>query len=96
MVTELMNWQTTSKRVYVRVRFTYATGSDETGRDNVRPLWLDADGCSTDSFITVPEGISDTHRDIRSPITGNVIAAAGHIHDHGINVELTNKAEAKR
>lgn len=95
MVTELMNWETTSKRVYVRVRFTYATGSDETSRDNVRPLWFDEDGCSTDSLITVPEGFSDTHRDIRSPITGNVIAAAGHIHDHGVNVELTNNSRSE-
>lgn len=95
MVTDLMNWQTTRKTVYVRVRFTYATGSDATSRDNVSPLWFDADGCSTDSLITVPEGFSDTHRDIRSPITGNVVAAAGHIHDHGINVELTNNSASE-
>ncbi len=95
MVTDLMNWETTSRRVYVRVRFTYATGTDETSRDNVSPLWLDADGCSLDSLISVPNGFSDTHRDIRSPITGNVIAAAGHIHDHGVNVELTNNSSGE-
>jgi hypothetical protein len=95
MVTDLMNWETTSKRVEIRVRFTYATGSDATSRDNITPMWLDADGCSTDSLITVPEGFSDTHRDIRSPISGNVIAAAGHIHDHGVNVELTNNSRSE-
>lgn len=95
MVTDLMNWERTTKRVYVRVRFTYATGSDATSRENLSPLWLDADGCSLDSLITVPEGASDTHRDIRSPIGGNVIAAAGHIHDHGVNIELTNNSRSE-
>jgi hypothetical protein len=92
MVTDLMNWATERKTVYVRVRFTYATGSDATSKENLSPLWLDADGCTADSLISVPTGLSDTHRDIRSPISGDVIAAAGHIHDHGINVELTNNS----
>ena len=95
MATDLMNWQTTSKTVYVRVRFTYATGSDETSRENVSPLWFDADGCSLDSLIEAPIGRSDLHRDIRSPISGDVIAAAGHIHDHGLNVELTNRTRSE-
>jgi len=92
MVTDLMNWATERKTVYVRVRFTYATGSDATSKENVSPLWLDADGCSTDSLISVPTGLSDTHRDIRSPISGDVIAAAGHVHDHGVNIQLTNNS----
>jgi hypothetical protein len=95
MVTDLMNWQTTSKRVLVRVRFTYATGTDASRKEDLSPLWLDADGCSNDSLIEAPEGRSDLHRDIRSPISGDVIAAAGHIHDHGINVELTNRSRSE-
>src|SRR5215207_6590998 len=95
MATDLMNWQTTSKTVYVRVRFTYATGSDATSREDVTPLWFDADGCSTDSLIEAPVGRSDLHRDIRSPISGDVVAAAGHIHDHGIRVELTNNSRSE-
>jgi hypothetical protein len=93
LVVDLMNWQTTSKTVKLRVTYKYATSTDATSRENVRPMWLDADGCSTDSYISVPNtGITDHHRDITAPIRGNVIGAAGHIHDHGTNVELTNNS----
>lgn len=92
MVTDLMNWSTESRRVKIKVTFKYATGSDATSRTNLRPWWLDVDGCSTDSLIEVPIGFSDTHREIRAPSAGRLIAAAGHIHDHGLNVELTNQS----
>lgn len=94
-VVDLMNWATEAKRVKIRITWKYATGSDATSRTDVRPLWLDADGCSTDSLISVPFGLSDTHRDISAPIGGRVIAVAGHIHDHGVNVELTNRSAAE-
>lgn len=95
MVTDLMNWSTESRRVKIRVTFKYATGSDATSRTNLRPWWLDVDGCSTDSLISVPNGFSDTHRDITAPSAGRLIAAAGHIHDHGLNVELTNRSRSE-
>ena len=40
----------------------------------------------------VPIGFSDTHYEWKATIGGKLIAAAGHIHDHGINDELTNKS----
>ncbi|HMI82086.1 MAG TPA: hypothetical protein VK480_09895 [Solirubrobacterales bacterium] len=92
MVVDLMNWATTSKTVKVRVTWKYATGTDHTSRASLRPVWLDADGCSFDSLITVPEGPSDTHRDWKTSFGGKLIAAAGHIHDHGVNIEVTNKS----
>lgn len=94
-VIDLMNWATEAKRVKIRITWKYATGSDATSRTNVRPVWLDADGCSTDSLISVPIGVSDTHTEISAPIGGRIIAAAGHIHDHGVNIELTNRSAAE-
>jgi hypothetical protein len=94
-VIDLMNWQTTTKTVKLRMTWKYATGSDMTSRAPLRPVWLDADGCSTDSLISVPLGLSDTHTDWRAPLTGRVIAAAGHIHDHGVNVETTNRSNGE-
>ena len=47
MVVDLMNWSTESRRVKIKVTFKYATGSDATSRTNLRPWWLDVDGCST-------------------------------------------------
>jgi hypothetical protein len=92
MVIDLMNWQTTSKTVRLRITYTYATGTDATSRARLRPVWLDVDGCSTDSLIAVPEGISDTHYDWSVNVPGRLILTAGHIHDHGVNMELTNES----
>jgi hypothetical protein len=92
MVIDLMNWQTTSKTVKLKMTVKYATGTDHTSRAPLRPVWLDADGCSFDSLISVPEGLSDTHRDWKATFGGKLIAAAGHIHDHGVNIEVTNKS----
>lgn len=92
MVYDLMNWQTTSKTVKIRMTYKYATGSDHTGRAPVRPVWLDVEQCSLDSEISVPTGLSDTHYDWKVNLPGKLIAAAGHIHDHGVNIELTNES----
>jgi hypothetical protein len=94
-VVDLMNWATTSKTVKIRITWTYATGTDATSRTNLRPVWLDEDGCSTDSLISVPLGLSDTHYDWPVTVPGRIIAAAGHIHDHGVNVELTNRSSGE-
>lgn len=91
MVFDLMNWETTSKTVKIRMTWKYATGSDHTSRTALKPVWMDANQCSLNSYITVPTGLSDTHYDWKSTFGGKVIAAAGHIHDHGVNIELTNK-----
>jgi len=92
MIVDLMNWAITAKTVKVRVTWKYATGTDHTSRAALRPVWLDADGCSMDSLINVPVGFSDTHKDWTATFGGKLIAAAGHIHDHGINIEMTNKS----
>ena len=92
MVFDLMNWETTSKTVKIRMTWKYATGSDHTSRAPLRPVWLDANQCSLNSYITVPTGLSDTHYDWKASFGGKLIAAAGHIHDHGVNIELTNES----
>ena len=92
MVIDLMNWQTTTKTVRLRITYTYATGSDATAKARLRPVWLDEDACSTDSLISVPEGRSDTHYDWTVTVPGRVIHTIGHIHDHGVNVSCTNES----
>jgi hypothetical protein len=92
MVFDLMNWETTSKTVKIRMTWKYATGSDHTSRAPLRPVWFDANQCSLNSYISVPNGLSDTHYDWKASFGGKLIAAAGHIHDHGVNIELTNQS----
>lgn len=92
MVIDLMNWETTSKEVKLKMTYKYGTGSDHSGREGLRPVWLDLDQCSLDSEVSVPIGESDSHYDWKASFAGNLIAAAGHIHDHGVNIELTNQS----
>ncbi|MGN6256529.1 MAG: hypothetical protein ACTHN3_02110 [Solirubrobacterales bacterium] len=92
MIVDLANWETTSKTVYIRMTYKYATGTDSTSRSPLRPVWLDQAGCSMTSLITVPEGLSDTHYEWKATFGGKLIAAAGHIHDYGVREELTNKS----
>ncbi len=94
MVIDLANWETSQKTVYLKMTYKYATGGDAESRDPLTPVWLDADGCSMDSLISVPNGESDTHSDWTASFSGDLIAAAGHIHDHGVNVELTNESNS--
>jgi len=94
MVFHLANWESSPQTVYIKMTWKYATGKDAEGLSPLRPVWLDEDGCSTDSLITVPTGESDTHYDWEASIGGELIAAAGHIHDYGVNVELTNESES--
>lgn len=91
MIVDLMNWQTTSKTVYVQLTYTYATGTDSTTRKPVRPVWLDINNCSNSEF-PVPVGPSDTHVDWKVSVPGKIIGIGGHIHDHGVNIELTNQS----
>jgi len=95
MDVDLMNWSTETRTVKIKVTFKYATGTDATSRTNITPWWLDVDGCTTDSLIEVPVGFSDTHREIRAPSGGRLIAMAGHIHDHGLKDELTNQSRSE-
>jgi hypothetical protein len=92
MVFDLMNWQTTSKTVKIRMTWKYATGTDHTGRAALRPVWLDIAQCTLNSYISVPNGVSDSHYDWKTTFGGKLIAAAGHIHDHGVNIEITNES----
>jgi len=91
MVFDLMNWETTSKTVKIRMTWKYATGTDHTSRAPLRPVWLDVAQCTLNSYYSPPFGISDTHYDWKASFGGKLIAAAGHIHDHGVNIEVTNE-----
>jgi hypothetical protein len=91
MVFDLMNWETTSKTVKIRMTWKYATGTDHTSRAPLRPVWLDVAQCTLNSYYTPPLGLSDTHYDWKASFGGKLIAAAGHIHDHGVNIEVTNE-----
>jgi hypothetical protein len=91
LLVELMNHGDQSKSVYVDVTYTYQSASAQ-GMKPLKPVWLDIDNCG-DSEYSIPAGYSDTHWDWKVNVPGEVIAAAGHVHGHGIAVGATNESQ---
>jgi hypothetical protein len=90
MLVDLMNHSTVTKTVYVQVTYTYRPSWESV--QPVRPVWLDIDLCG-DSEYSIPAGYSDTHRDWKVTVPGDVVAAIGHVHGHGVAVEATNESK---
>jgi hypothetical protein len=86
LLVDLMNHSTAAQTVYVQVTFTYRAPWEPV--KGLRPVWLDIDQCG-DSEYSIPAGPSDTHRDWTVNVPGNVVAAIGHVHGHGVAVEAT-------
>jgi hypothetical protein len=93
LLVDLMNHEPLSQSVYLEVTYTYTSASDPV--EPLKPVWLDIDNCG-DSEYSIPAGPSDTHWDWKVNVPGNVIAAAGHVHGHGIAVEATNESRGGR
>jgi hypothetical protein len=89
MLVDLMNHSTTSKTVYVQITYTYRPSWESVA--SVRPVWLDIDQCG-DSEYSIPAGYSDTHWNWSVNVPGDVVAALGHVHGHGVAVEATNES----
>jgi len=89
LLVDLMNHSATPQRVYIQVKYTHRP-SWESVR-TLTPVWLDIDQCG-DSEYSIPAGSSDTHWDWTVNVPGNVVAAIGHLHGHGVAVEATNES----
>jgi hypothetical protein len=89
LLVDLMNHTASSQTVYVQVTYTYRPSWESV--QQVRPVWLDIDQCG-DSEYAIPAGYSDTHRDWRVNVPGDLVAMIGHVHGHGVAVEATNES----
>jgi len=85
---ELMNMTQQPQVVFIDVTVRHVPASDPTVKPVV-PVWLDVDNCS-DSEIDVPAGRSTTNWDWTSNVTGRIVMAAGHVHDGGVSIALSN------
>jgi hypothetical protein len=90
LLVDLMNHAAESQTVYVQMTYTYRPIWDAV--KPLRPVWLDIDQCG-DSEYSIPAGFSDTHWDWNVNVPGDVVAAIGHVHGHGIAVEATNESQ---
>lgn len=93
-VAELMNMSARPQQVYVTLDVTWVDAHDGALRE-VTPVWLDVDNCG-DSQYTVPQGPSHTRWEWDATIAGDVVAAGGHVHDHGVAITLSNLTRSER
>ena len=89
LLVDVMNMEPQAKAVYVSVTYTYRAPWESVRA--VRPVWLDVDQCG-DSRFPIPAGFSDTHYDWRVSVPGRVVTVAGHLHDFGMRIDLTNES----
>lgn len=88
---DLMNMGMQPRTLFVDVTYRYTRTR---GTRAVRPLWLDMNECGNSEYA-IPAGLSDSHRDFRAPISGRLVAVAGHIHDDGVRTVLHNRSTGK-
>jgi hypothetical protein len=94
LLVDLMNHETQSQSVYLEVTYTYTSASDPV--EPLKPVWLDIDNCGDSEYSIlggIPALFSDTHWDWNVNVPGDVMAAAGHVHGHGVAVEATNESQ---
>jgi hypothetical protein len=90
LLVDLMNHSEANQTVYVQLTVTFRPPWESVSR--LRPVWLDIDQCG-DSEYPIPENFSDTHWDWTVNVPGNVVAAIGHLHGHGVAIEATNESQ---
>ncbi|MGQ0777347.1 MAG: hypothetical protein ACT4NY_23525 [Pseudonocardiales bacterium] len=85
---ELMNMSAQPQQVYITMKINWVDAANAQLKD-VTPVWLDVDNCG-DSQYTIPAGPSHTTWTWKSTMTGDIVAAGGHVHDQGISITLSN------
>ncbi|MGH9022898.1 MAG: hypothetical protein ACRDV9_07345, partial [Acidimicrobiia bacterium] len=90
---EIMNHEAADKAVYLSVKVTYVPDT-QSDMKAVTPIWLDENNCATSEY-TVPAGPSKQGTRWTSSISGQVVAAAGHVHDGGVKTVLTNESRGE-
>ena len=88
LIWELASMSTVPETVYYTVEYTFVPASTPGMRD-VEPVWFDVDQCG-DSHVSIPAGPSSQTWTWNVNRPGNMLTVGGHVHDHGINLEVRN------
>ncbi len=88
----VMNHRARSDRAFIRYRVTYDT--EPAKLTPVRPVWMDVGGCKSDPIYDVRGGGKPGSEDVRTaewtvPQDSRVVAANGHVHGGGLDLELS-------
>jgi hypothetical protein len=87
MLVDLMNMEPNSQTVYIEL--TVTAEPSWVSLKPLKPVWLDIDECG-DSEYTTPVGSYTTSWPWTSNLTGDVVAAIGHLHDYGVDISSTD------
>lgn len=87
----LMNHKRKKDSVFIEWKVTYDT---DPNIKPVNPYWLDVVNCNADPIYNVPGGgkPGSTHSrsyDFEMPESGHIVAAGGHVHGGGKNLEIS-------
>ncbi|MGH3937743.1 MAG: hypothetical protein ACRDTG_03770, partial [Pseudonocardiaceae bacterium] len=93
-VAEVMNMSAQAQQVYLTLDVSWVDAGSVDLKE-VTPVWLDVDNCG-DSQYTIPAGPSHTTWTWTSTMTGNIVAAAGHVHEEGVSITLSNATRNER
>lgn len=88
VLTELMNMSEKPQQVYFTLQVTWVDAKDAQLKE-VTPVWLDVANCGNSQY-SIPAGPSHKNWTWKSTLTGDLVTAAGHVHDHGISITLSN------
>jgi len=80
---EMMSMASEPQRVWLEVTFDMTTAPQRP----VVPVWFDEGGCDGSAYA-VPAGRSIRTRTVRTDVSGDIVAAAGHLHLGGVEVRL--------
>jgi hypothetical protein len=94
MLVELMNMSMNTQNVQVQVTYYYLPASAHVR--HVTPMWLDENNCGNSDYA-IPAGHSNTVWSYKVPATGagDIVAIAGHLHDYGTHISLTDTTTGK-
>jgi hypothetical protein len=88
LIWDLASMSRVPETVYYTVTFDWVPASTPGMRD-VEPIWLDVDQCA-DSQVRIPAGPSQQTWVWNVNRPGDIVGIGGHVHDHGIRVEVRN------
>lgn len=85
---------TSPKKVYIQYTLSYQPGANATNSRPVQPLFQDITGCGGSTYDVPgnggPGSVHTKSRTWRSAQDGIAVFAAGHLHEGGIDITLTD------
>lgn len=86
----------TLKNVTVRLTFNWAAGNLQPHPIAVMPFIIDANlVVAGHNVFDVPPGGCTRSYDFRFPVDGHLVAASGHLHDHGVWIRLVDRTSGR-